>query len=120
MEKSNDDNGRHFCNASFDGNIASVTRLCESKYIGAFINWKKKNGESPLFIASQNGHIEVATLLLANGADVNQDDKYGWSPLSIASQQGHVEVTTLLLANGADVNQPTDEWDIPTSMYEVE
>ena len=60
---------------------------------------------SPLSVAAQNGHIEVARLLLDSGASPNQvtaDD--GRSPLLQASQDGHLEVARLLLDRGADPN----------------
>ena len=35
---------------------------------GAAIEAKQKNDETPLYIAFQNGHLEVVKLLLENGA----------------------------------------------------
>ncbi len=36
------------------------------------------NGNSALMFASQNGHLEVAKMLLKNGAKVNMQDQNAW------------------------------------------
>ena len=64
-------------------------------------------GWTPLHVAAQAGHKEVAELLLANRADVNAKDNRGMTPLHWAAQAGHKEVAELLLANKADVNAKT-------------
>ena len=61
-----------------------------------------KDGRTPLHWASENGHLEVAKLLLANNANVDAADKDGRTPLHFACQNGHLEVAKLLLANNAD------------------
>mmetsp|Transcript_26227 Transcript_26227/g.80677 ORF Transcript_26227/g.80677 Transcript_26227/m.80677 type:complete len:186 (-) Transcript_26227:48-605(-) len=61
------------------------------------------DGSSPLLIACQECHVDVARLLLQNGADVNQRLDDGSMPLLIASRRGHVDVARLVLKNGADV-----------------
>ena len=69
------------------------------------VNQPSNTGASPLFIASQKGHIHVCTLLLQNNANVNQPMEDGASALFIAAQEGHVHVCTLLLKNNAQVDQ---------------
>jgi len=59
---------------------------------------------TPLHWAAQQGHKDVAELLLASGAQVNARNKYGDTPLHFAATAGSKEVVELLLAHGADVN----------------
>ena len=61
-------------------------------------------GWTPLHVAAQAGHKEVAELLLANKADVNATVSGGWTPLHLATDKDHKEVVELLLANKADAN----------------
>ncbi|KAH8585593.1 ankyrin repeat-containing domain protein, partial [Bisporella sp. PMI_857] len=60
-------------------------------------------GRTALHHASDNGHLEVVTLLLEKGADLEAADIYGKTALHHASRNGHLEVVTLLLEKGADV-----------------
>ena len=58
-------------------------------------------GQSPLFCASVNGHVEVVRLLVEAGAD--KDFAYnGETALTCASQSGHAEVVRLLVEAGAN------------------
>ena len=59
---------------------------------------------TPLHSSVLGGHIEVAQLLHAHGADVRSCSADNWTPLHVASQQGHVEIVKWLLKCGADVN----------------
>ena len=59
----------------------------------------------PLYAACSHGHVDVARLLLDNGAEVDRAQKDGATPLHIACQNGHVEAVRLLLDNGAAVDR---------------
>jgi ankyrin repeat protein len=65
------------------------------------------NGETPLYVASQNGHVEVVRLLIDAGALISQANNNGVTPLSVASAIGHVEVVRLLIDAGAMVKIDT-------------
>ena len=66
---------------------------------------RNTDGASTLYMASQNGHVDIVKQILKDGAEVNIDDKrYGATPLWIASGQGHDEIVKLLLEAGANVN----------------
>ena len=58
-------------------------------------------GATPLFIACQQGHVDVATLLLDKGAEVDKANKNGATPLYIACNKGHVDAAQLLREKGA-------------------
>lgn len=61
-------------------------------------------GVTPLFWAATTGNVELATFLLARGADVNAADHVGATPLHHAIRMGQPEITRLLLEHGANVN----------------
>ena len=64
----------------------------------------RHEGDMPLHIAAQEGHVEVAYWLLMEGADCNVANQFGDSPLHHAARWGHLEVTRLLLKGGAPVD----------------
>jgi ankyrin repeat protein len=52
--------------------------------------------------------IEIARLLVKNGADVDLIDKYGITPLHIAVRYNIPDLVSLLVEKGADVNIEND------------
>ena len=85
---------------------------------GTDVNAVDSNGVTALIIASAEGYLEIAELLILNGADVNTVanaknweislfDDYptgGRTALMLASGEGHIEIVELLISNGADLN----------------
>ena len=72
---------------------------------GASIDQAKKDGATPLYMASQEGHLEVVRELLTAGADHtlarNIDDQRMVTPLETAHRQGHRSIVQLLQEYGA-------------------
>lgn len=48
--------------------------------------------------------LEVASVLLAHGANLNFQDDWDDTPLHLAAVSGELETMSLLVAQGADVN----------------
>ncbi len=59
-----------------------IARLVE---LGEDVNFKTKDGVTPLMLAALLYRSEVAELLLRHGAKINARDATGWSPLFYAS-----------------------------------
>jgi ankyrin repeat protein len=70
---------------------------------------KLNNNEfnSPLALASRNGHTSTVQLLIEKGAEINKPSGYN-SAISHASEQGHESVVRLLIKSGADLNDSLD------------
>ena len=90
----------HHC--AENGFTTSVKRLLSIRNIN--VNVKSLNGWSPLHWAAVYGHVEIALLLLQNGAEVNARSINGVTPLHYAAMYGHVDILHLLLHYGAEVN----------------
>ncbi|MEO7725711.1 MAG: ankyrin repeat domain-containing protein, partial [Burkholderiales bacterium] len=71
---------------------------------GAEVN---QPGWTPLMYAASGGHLNVARLLISNGAQVNATAENGNTPLMMAAREGHAAVVSLLLASGADAGLQT-------------
>ena len=65
---------------------------------------RSHNEWTPLLFAAREGDLEIARLLLANGADVNEADASGTAVLLVATVRGHVEFAHFLLERGANPN----------------
>ena len=69
---------------------------------GADVGIKSKNGETPLHVAAEAGHLDIVKLLLEVEASTSARDKRDWLPIHSAASQGHDSVVKLLIDIGAD------------------
>ena len=59
---------------------------------------------TPLHVASQQGHEQVASFLLERGVDPSAQDEKGMTPLYVALLRGCGEVAQMLIERGADLS----------------
>ncbi|KAL4921029.1 ankyrin repeat-containing domain protein [Aspergillus aurantiobrunneus] len=88
-----------------DGNNPSLVRLLLER--GADVEATAQAGQKPLGIAATKRQTDIASLLLAHGANVNapvSNPGLHRTALIIAAQNGHVETAALLLAHNAAVS----------------
>ena len=95
---------RSLITASKKGKIVTVKKLLA---VGADVNAKNKNGDTPLNYAAFLGHKEIVELLVANGANVNAKGLANWTPLHLAARNRNGEIVELLIENGAYLNTYT-------------
>ena len=69
---------------------------------GASVNQASKDDDTPLYIASEKGHLEIVKVLIASEASVNQANKDFITPLLAASHSDHMEIVKVLLTNHAN------------------
>lgn len=60
------------------------------------------SGRTPLIIAAVGGHIDIARILLARGADPSARDMHGWTALMYAQSLGFTEIEHMLRQAGAE------------------
>ena len=102
---------RALLKATQEGNIKAVKQHLAA---GADVHAKSKFGRTPLDYAAEDGHKEIAELLIAEGADLNAvGGSFGETPLHTAAWNGHKEVAELLIAKGADVNVKGNNSETP-------
>eukprot|EP00968_Pinguiococcus_pyrenoidosus_P001784 scaffold83_cov246-Pinguiococcus_pyrenoidosus.AAC.13 len=90
--------------ASERGCLEIVKRLLQD---GSDARKTRNDGVSALHLAAQNGHLQVAKLLIPE-TDVNLADHNGITPLMLASEQGqHAIVVALVQVGKANVSLKT-------------
>ena len=85
--------------ASMGGSEGLVVELLKR---GADLKARNEYGCDALFLASWQGHVAIATILLVRGCDPNIRSNY-MTALGVAAACGHLPVCILLLSKGADI-----------------
>ncbi|WP_327590571.1 ankyrin repeat domain-containing protein [Nonomuraea sp. NBC_00507] len=101
--------------AALNGENETVGKLLAG---GADPN-KPSEGEEeglPLCAAAAWDRHEVASTLLAAGADVNGRETGGWTALLWAASNGHAATARVLIEAGAGVDTANDDGDTPLSL----
>ncbi len=72
----------------------------------------KVNGNSALSLALYYGYIDIAKLLIAQGANINVQDTNGNTPLMLAVKSNNIDLVKLLLEKNADISlKDNEEYD---------
>jgi ankyrin repeat protein len=74
---------------------------------GVPVNARNKYGFTPLHIAANYGHVEVADFLLTRGAELESRTDTGWTPLCEAVFGKKKAMVDFLISKGAHVNART-------------
>ena len=93
---------RSLCQAIINEDLPALNQIIRQENIREFINHMvgKRNA---LMLAARYRYLNVARMLLDNGANVNIVAG-GRTPLMLAVKHEYLDVVRLLLENGADVN----------------
>lgn len=84
---------------------------------GAHLNHATSDGATPLMVATRNGHVSIAKVLLDAGASAIQSHATdGSTPLCMAIEQGNVVMARTLVAAGADVHGKRADGATPLSL----
>jgi ankyrin repeat protein len=95
--------------ATVDGDLAKVeAQVAKSpdlvRKIFLYIPRVENGDRTLLHYAVEKDHVDIASFLIAKGADVNLQTIHAPSPLHLAAKVGDVAMVKLLIAHGADVN----------------
>lgn len=67
--------------------------------VGANLDVKNLNGETPLHWAAKKNSLKCAAFLIDKGADLNAIDNSGSSPVQCATDAGNADIVAVLLLN---------------------
>lgn len=94
-----------------DENVKKVLQLIKQ---GANVKEEGSCGGNPFYSAVSSGNVEIAKILLVNGAEISPKIyDYNFSPLSIAVMNGDEEMVEFLIKAGANLNPKNSELDLP-------
>ena len=90
---------------AIDQGHAEVVRLLLEHWMWEYsADGRDDHGLTALMFAAAAGDLEMAHLLLENGAPINARTDVGTTALMFASAEGHVEMVRFLVENGADIH----------------
>jgi uncharacterized protein len=91
--------------AAFSGSLPIAKLLLEK---GAVLeDAANKSGVTPLIVAGEENHVELAEFLIAQGADVKHPEAHGYWPITRAFWKGNAEIIKLFKRHGATCQTKT-------------
>ncbi|MEO1031237.1 MAG: ankyrin repeat domain-containing protein [Bacteroidota bacterium] len=67
--------------------------------------WRYQKAKSPLFAVARTGNLEIAKVLVVNGADIKLVVQGDGTPLIEAASYGRLELVKFFVSKGAEVNR---------------
>jgi ankyrin repeat protein len=104
---------RGLLDAALENNLPEVRRLFS---VGADVDVKTADGDTPLHRASCRGHVQVVIELLENGADTESANISGFTPLHNACIHDHLAVVNELLGHGVIIDANNNSSDGTTTI----
>ncbi|MBP6017915.1 MAG: ankyrin repeat domain-containing protein [Burkholderiaceae bacterium] len=86
--------------AAAQGDAQTVVKLLA---LGVAVDVRDELGNTPLLLATDRDHVDVARALINAGADVNAQNRIHDSAYLLAGAQGRLAILTLTLSHGADL-----------------
>ena len=74
------------------------------------------NNFTLLHLASLNGHVKAACMLIEHGADLTAQDNDGDTPLHLAWNEGEVGVARMLIERGSDLTAQNNKGNTPSRL----
>ncbi|XP_015263017.1 PREDICTED: protein phosphatase 1 regulatory inhibitor subunit 16B isoform X1 [Gekko japonicus] len=99
---------------------AMINDITELIATGQDLNATDGQGATLLHIASANGYLHAAEILLDHGARLDLQDWDGWEPLHAAAFWGHMQMAELLVSHGASLSARTAMDEMPIDLCEEE
>jgi ankyrin repeat protein len=104
-------------NACQDGDLRKAKSLIRND--PGLIDVYDPSGSTPLLVSVENGHLNIAEILIYRGANVNMSGNLGVTPLHLAAERGFTDMVKLLVQKGAMV-KAKDEMGASPLHYAVE
>jgi ankyrin repeat protein len=85
--------------AAFSGSLSIAKLLLEK---GAVLDDDGNKADvTPMMVAGEENHVELAEFLIAKGADVNHAEGHGFMPITRAFWKGNTDIIRLFRRHGA-------------------
>lgn len=90
--------------------VGGSAQDCESLLkLGADVNFRGADDETPLLGATRRGHFQAGEVLIVHGADCNAKGRDSLTPLHVAAKRGDMSMLNVLLNASADPSVKTSD-----------